>query len=66
MNNKTIRWLTNLLLSIGTGFMVTGAAALVIGDIIDADTIRTGATMSAISFFVIVASYLVAMLEEES
>lgn len=66
MNNKTIRWITNLLLCIGTGFMVTGAATLVIGEVVDADTVRTGATMSAISFFVIVASYVVAMLEEES
>lgn len=46
--------------------MVTGAATLVIGDVINAATVRTGATMSAISFFIIVGSYVVAMLEEES
>lgn len=65
MNNKTIRWITNLLLSIGTGFLVTGMAALVIGDTLNADTIRTGATMVAVSFFVVVISYVVAMLEVE-
>ncbi|MFK3605945.1 hypothetical protein RBC47_20855 [Pseudomonas fluorescens] len=65
MNGKTIRWITNLLLCIGTGFMVTGATTLIIGEAIDADTLRSGATMAAVSFFVIVASYVVAMLEEE-
>lgn len=65
MNGKTIRWLTNLLLCIGTGFMVAGATALVIGEVIDADTLRTGATMACLSFFVIVISYVVAMHEEE-
>ena len=65
MNNKTIRWITNLLLCIGTGFMVTGLATLVIGGALSADTIITGATMVAGSFFVIVASYVVAMMEKE-
>ncbi|NWC96093.1 MULTISPECIES: hypothetical protein [unclassified Pseudomonas] len=65
MNGKTIRWITNLLLCIGTGFMITGFTTLIIGEAIDADTIRTGATMSVVSFFVIIASYVVAMLEEE-
>lgn len=65
MNGKTIRWITNLLLCIGTGFMVTGATTLIIGEAIKADTIRAGAAMAAISFFVIVVSYVVAMLEEE-
>ncbi|HDS1057853.1 MULTISPECIES: hypothetical protein [Pseudomonas] len=65
MNDKTIRWITNLLLCIGTGFMVTGATTLVIGEAVDADTLRAGVTMCAVSFFVIAASYVVAMLEEE-
>ena len=45
--------------------MVAGATALVIGEVIDADTLRTGATMACLSFFVIVISYVVAMHEEE-
>ncbi|MBV4457530.1 MULTISPECIES: hypothetical protein [Pseudomonas] len=65
MNNKTIRWMTNLLLCIGTGFMVTGAAALLIGDVVEAEEVRTGASMAVVSFFVIVASYVVAVLEED-
>ncbi|CAK9889191.1 hypothetical protein [Pseudomonas fluorescens] len=65
MNNKTIRWITNLLLCIGTGFLVTGATTLILGTALDADTVRAGATMCSISFFVVVASYVVAMLEEE-
>lgn len=65
MNNKTIRWITNLLLCIGTGFMVTGLATLVIGGAISADTIVAGATMIAGSVFVIAVSYVIAMLEKE-
>ncbi|MFJ2713916.1 hypothetical protein ACIOZM_24030 [Pseudomonas sp. NPDC087346] len=66
MNNSTIRWITNLMMSIGTGFMVTGAAAFVIGDTRDADTIRISAAMIASSFFVIAASFTVAVHEEKS
>lgn len=65
MNSKTIRWITNLLLCIGTGFMVTGATTLIIGDALNADTVRAGATMVSVSFFIVVGSYVVAMLEEE-
>lgn len=45
--------------------MVAGATTLIIGNAIDADTLRAGAVMAAVSFFVIVASYVVAMHEEE-
>ncbi|MBV4475121.1 hypothetical protein N8H74_23335 [Pseudomonas sp. B2M1-30] len=66
MNNKTIRWTTNLMMGMGTGFMVTGAAAFVIGNVSDADTIRTSAAMTVSSFFVIAASFAVALLEDKS
>jgi hypothetical protein len=42
---------------------VTGIAALLIGDLTDVDTIRAGAWMASTSFFVIVTSFGVAMME---
>ncbi len=63
MNNLTIRWLTNFTMGVGTGFLVTGIAALLIGDLTDVDTIRAGAWMASTSFFVIVTSFGVAMME---
>jgi hypothetical protein len=66
MNNKSIRWITSLMMGIGTGFMVTGGASLVIGDGSDANTIRASAAMAVSSFFVLLASYAVALFEEKS
>jgi len=54
MNNLTIRWLTNFMIGVGTGFLVTGIAALLIGDLTDVDTIRASVWMASTSFFVIV------------
>ncbi|QTD31688.1 hypothetical protein [Pseudomonas fluorescens] len=51
MNNLTIRWLTNFMIGVGTGFLVTGFAALLIGDLTDVDTIRAGALMATSSIF---------------
>lgn len=66
MKNKSIRWATNLMMGIGSGFMVTGAASLVIGDGDDADAIRSSAVMAVMSFFVILASFAVALFEDKS
>ncbi|MFA7944409.1 hypothetical protein ACEK06_18335 [Pseudomonas brenneri] len=63
MNGKTIRWATNLLLCVGTGFMVTGTTTLLIAGAADANTLRASATMAIVSFFVIIVSYVVAILE---
>jgi len=65
MDNKTIRWITNVLLCVGTGFMVTGASILAVGDLNSASTIVNGATMLVSSTFVVALSYLVAMQEVE-
>jgi hypothetical protein len=66
MNNLTIRWLTNFMIGVGTGFLVTGFAALLIGDLTDVDTIRAGALMATSSIFLIATSFAVAMLEDKS
>ncbi|CAI8955266.1 hypothetical protein EMIT0P2_60015 [Pseudomonas sp. IT-P2] len=47
----------------GDWILVTGIAALLIGDLTDVDTIRAGAWMASTSFFVIVTSFGVAMME---
>lgn len=65
MNNKTVRWLTNLLLCIGTGFMVTGMAAMMLSGTGGADTWTKGAWITAGSLIVIVLSYVAAMQEKE-
>lgn len=65
MDNKTIRWITNLLLCLGTGFMVTGASILAVGDLDKASTILYGAMMLVCNVFVVALSYLVAMQEVE-
>ena len=65
MDNKTIRWITNLLLCVGTGFMVTGASILAVGELDKAGNIVNGATMLVCSAFVVALSYLVAMQEVE-
>ncbi|WP_064117888.1 hypothetical protein [Pseudomonas fluorescens] len=66
MKNKSIRWAASLMMGIGTGFMVTGAASLVIGDGDDADAIRSSAVMAVTSFFVILASFAVSLFEDKS
>lgn len=63
MDNKTVQWITNLLLCVGTGFMVTAASVLTLGDLGKADTILYSATMLVCSFVVVVVSYLIAMQE---
>lgn len=66
MKNKSIRWAASLMMGIGTGFMVTGATSLVIGDGDDADAIRSSAVMAVTSFFVILASFAVSLFEDKS
>ncbi|MBK5374350.1 hypothetical protein JFT81_06840 [Pseudomonas sp. TH43] len=66
MNNNSIRWTSNFMMGIGTGFMVTGAASLVIGQWSDAHTIRTSAAMAVSSFFILFASFGMALLEDKS
>lgn len=61
MNDKTINWLAGLFIGLGSGFMVTGLAALILGDQSKPLTYTTGAAMFAVSFFLIVASYVAAM-----
>lgn len=65
MKGKTIRWITNLLLCVGTGFMVTGASILAVGDLDKAVTILNASTMLVSSVIVVILSYLVAMQEVE-
>lgn len=63
MDNRTFRWITNLLLCVDTGFMVTAASVLTLGDHGRADTILYSATMLVCSVIVVVVSYLIAMQE---
>lgn len=65
MDNKTIRWLTSLLIGLATGFMVTGVATLSLLDNTKPMVIVAAATMSVSSVFLIAISYLIAIQEVE-
>lgn len=65
MDNKTIRWLTSLLIGLATGFMVTGVATLSLLDNAKPLVIVVAATMSVSSVFLIAISYVVAIQEVE-
>ena len=51
MNGKTIRWATNLLLCVGTGFMVTGTTTLLIAGAADANTLESQCDNGDCQFF---------------
>ncbi|WP_412764694.1 hypothetical protein [Pseudomonas sp. NGC7] len=65
MDNKTIRWLTSLLIGLATGFMVTGVATLSLLDNTKPMVIVAAATMSVSSVFLIAISYVIAVQEVE-
>lgn len=67
MDNKTIRWLTSLLIGLGTGAAITGFASLYL---LSADAtgemVALSATLFVVSLMCLVASYLTAMQEVDS
>lgn len=65
MDNKTIRWLSGLLIGIATGSMVTGFATLFLLDDTKPGVVLAGATMSVLSLILIAVSYLIAIQEVE-
>lgn len=67
MDNKTIRWLTSLLIGLGTGAAITGFATLyLLSDKATGDMIALSATMFITSLLALFSSYALAMQEVDS